>query len=168
VILEAQFCTPGPHGLERPAAKWKSKRESSRRRRSVIAFDLECPKGHRFEGWFNNLQSFEEQNAGKLVSCPVCGDTRVKRVLSPVAVKGSDSPSIDYHRLAKEVVDYIHRSFEDVGTHFTREALKMHYGVTEKRNIRGSATHDEEKVLREEKIEFFKIPGTGLEGKKKN
>lgn len=134
----------------------------------MIAFDLECSNGHRFEGWFNNLQSFEQQSSGKLVSCPVCSDTRVKRVLSPVAVKSSDPPSIDYHRLAKEVVDYIHRNFDDVGTHFAQEALKMHYGVAEKRNIRGSATGEEEKMLKEEKIEFFKIPGAGSEGKKKN
>lgn len=132
----------------------------------MIAFDLECSKGHRFEGWFNNLHSFEEQRARKLVSCPICSDTRVKKILSPVAVKSSESPSIDYHRLAKEIVDYIHRDFDDVGTHFAQEALKIHYGVTEKRNIRGSATGEEEKMLREEKVEFFKIPGP--ERKNKN
>lgn len=134
----------------------------------MIAFDLECSKGHRFEGWFNNLHSFEQQSAKELISCPICNETRVKRVLSPVAVKSSDQPSIDYHRLAKEIVDYIHRNFEDVGTHFAKEALKMHYGVTDKRNIRGSATDQEEKMLKEEKIEFFKLPGPGPEGKKKN
>ncbi len=133
----------------------------------VIAFDLECSRGHRFEGWFNNLHSFEQQSAKKLVSCPICNDTRVKRVLSAVALKSSDQPSIDYHRLAKEIVDYIHRNFEDVGTHFAKEALKMHYGVTEKRNIRGSASMEEEKILREEKIEFFKLPAPNPEGRKK-
>jgi len=47
-----------------------------------------------------------------------------------------------------------------VGTEFTKEALKMHYGVTDKRNIRGSATAGEEEVLKEEGIKFFKFPLT--------
>ena len=143
----------------------------------MIAFDLECSNGHQFEGWFNNLLSFEQQSAKKLVSCPLCNSTRVKRVLSPIAVKSGsreeekekrETGSIDYHRLAKEIVDYIHRSFDDVGTHFAREALKIHYGVAEKRNIRGSATSEEEKMLRQEKIDFFKLPLPKPEGKKKN
>ncbi|MGD9072079.1 MAG: DUF1178 family protein, partial [Desulfobacterales bacterium] len=41
---------------------------------------------------------------------------------------------------------------------FTKEALKMHYGVTEQRNIRGTSSPEEEKILKEEGIEFIKIP----------
>ena len=69
-----------------------------------------------------------------------------------------DKQPTDVSRLAREVVDYIQESFEDVGTKFAAEALKIHYGVAEKRNIRGSATVDEEKTLKDEGVEFFKIP----------
>jgi len=130
----------------------------------MIAFDMECSEGHVFEGWFDNLQAFEEQNNRDMIECPYCGDTRIRRILSPVNVRKSnsvntaESTSIDYKKLAKEVVDYIQTSFEDVGTGFSAEALKMHYGVTEKRNIRGSATLEEEKTLKEEGIDFFKVP----------
>ena len=131
----------------------------------MIVFDLECPNGHLFEGWFDSSESFEEQNSKGLVSCPYCDDTNIRRVLSPVAVKRSNlrqknvpEPAIDYQRLAKEVVDYIKKNSEDVGTKFAAEALKMHYGVSEKRNIRGSTTPDEEKLLKEEGIDFFKFP----------
>ena len=130
----------------------------------MIVFDLECASGHRFEGWFHNSASFEEQTRRKLVSCPVCEDTRVRRVLSPVLTKtnrpevASAPESIDYRRLAKEIVDYVNRNFEDVGTNFAKEALRMHYGVSERKNIKGSATWDEEKMLKEEQIEFFKLP----------
>jgi hypothetical protein len=141
----------------------------------MIAFDLECSRGHVFEGWFQNNHSFEEQNARKLVSCPFCNDTHIRRIISPVAMKGSsrdetekNAAIIDYPRLAREIVDYVNRNFEDVGHGFTKEALKMHYGVTEKRNIKGSATAEEEKLLREEKIEFFKIPFPKTEEDKKN
>ena len=131
----------------------------------MIVFDLECSRGHVFEGWFDSLESFEGQNSKGLVSCPVCNDTDIKKVISPIAVRKSHSANkqaapgpIDYQRLAKEVVDYIQNNFEDVGPKFSSEALKMHYGVADKRNIRGSATAEEEKTLKEEGIEFFKVP----------
>jgi hypothetical protein len=55
-------------------------------------------------------------------------------------------------------VEYINEEFEDMGTDFTNEALKMHYGVAEERNIRGTATESEEKLLKDEGIKFFKFP----------
>ena len=70
--------------------------------------------------------------------------------------------------MAKEIVDYVERSFDDVGTDFAREALKMHYDVTEKRNIRGLATAQEEEVLREEGIGFFKVPIPNSDDREKN
>ncbi len=141
----------------------------------MIAFDLECSMGHSFEGWFHNSESFEEQKGKKLVSCPYCNDTKVKKILSPVVMKtasrkndGKETRPIDYQRLAKEIVDYINKNFEDVGSDFTKEALKMHYSVTEKRNIKGSATGDEEKVLEDEGIEFFKVPSPKVDDDEKN
>lgn len=141
----------------------------------MIAFDLECSKGHMFEGWFNNTPSFEEQNTKKLISCPSCNDTRIRKVISPVAMKTSSKPDEnkdagvpDYRRLAREVVDYFNKNFDDVGPNFTKEALKIHYGVTEKRNIKGSATDVEEKMLKEEGVEFFKVPIPKIDDDKKN
>ncbi len=140
----------------------------------MIVFDLECSHGHRFEGWFNNTASFEEQSLKKLVACPICGDTQGRRVLSPVATKTTrpepeGAPDrIDYQRLAKEIVNYVNTHFEDVGSNFAKEALKMHYGVNEKKNIKGSATAAEEKMLRDEKIEFFKLPIPRTDEDKKN
>jgi len=140
----------------------------------LIVFDLECASGHRFEGWFHNSASFEEQARKKLVTCPVCEDTRVRRVLTPVATKlarpepQGPPDSIDYRKLAKEIVDYVNKNFEDVGSNFAKEALRMHYGVSEKKNIKGSATWEEEKMLRNEQIEFFKLPIPKTEDDKNN
>jgi hypothetical protein len=66
--------------------------------------------------------------------------------------------AINYQRLAKEVVEYIKNNSEDVGTRFAAEALKIHYGAAEKRSIRGSATEEEEKTLKEEGVAFLKVP----------
>ncbi len=144
----------------------------------MIVFDLECSQSHTFEGWFDSHEAFEDQLAKGLVSCPYCGDMDVKRVMSPVALKKSrpqpsekdsqQAPPIDYKRLAREIVEYVQKNFEDVGPRFAAEALKMHYGVTEKRNIMGSATQEEEKILKDEGIEFFKIPVPKKDPKKTN
>ncbi|HDZ23143.1 MAG: DUF1178 domain-containing protein [Thermoplasmata archaeon] len=141
----------------------------------MIVFDLECSQGHVFEGWFESLEAYEDQREGGLISCPYCDDARVKRILSPVAVKKAaparqdlQEAHIDYKRLAREVVEYVHQNFEDVGPQFTSEALKIHYGVSERRNIRGSATENEEKLLKEEGVEFFKLPVPSTDPKKKN
>ena len=141
----------------------------------MIAFDLQCSRGHMFEGWFDNLKSFEEQNAKNMINCPHCNDTDIKKILSPVAVKSSSEPDmekgigrIDYRKLAKELLDYIHKEFDDLGTDFAKEALKIHYGVTEERNIRGTATKAEEDLLKQEGVQFFKIPNLKKDDDKKN
>ena len=130
----------------------------------MIVFDLRCSNGHSFEGWFKDLESFNEQDSKGMITCPFCKNTDITRVLSPVAIKSSqveqkpEEVGLDYKKLAKHVVEYIKNNFDDVGTAFAKEALKMHYGVTKKRNIRGSATAGEEETLKEEGIKFFKIP----------
>ncbi len=141
----------------------------------MIVFDLKCSEGHIFEAWFNNTESFEEQKAKGMISCPYCSDNLVSKVISPVTTKTSSQPdtkreeeTIDYAKLAKEIVDYVDKNFDDVGTEFAKEALKMHYDVAEKRNIKGSATADEEKMLEDEGIEFFKLSIPKKDDEKKN
>jgi len=130
----------------------------------LIAFDLRCSNRHSFEGWFKELESFNEQNSKAMITCPFCKCTNITRVLSPVAFKRSqveEKPGEvepDYRKLAKGIMEYIKNNFDDVGADFSKEALKMHYGVSKKRNIRGSATAEEEGILKEEGIQFFKIP----------
>jgi len=132
----------------------------------MIAFDLQCSKGHIFEGWFDNLESYEKQNVKKMIICPRCNDTKIRKMLSPVtAIKAApiqnpvqNDKDIDYKKLAREMVNYINSEFEDLGSDFAKEALKIHYGISEERNIRGFATENEENTLKEEGIQFFKIP----------
>ena len=131
----------------------------------MIAFDLLCANGHTFEGWFDNLESFEKQDSENMIICPLCESTEIKKILSPVAMKSSSRSSqknndlpIDYQKLAVEMLNYIQNEFEDIGPDFTREALKIHYGASEARNIRGTATKDEEQILEEEGVPFVKFP----------
>ena len=130
----------------------------------MIAFDLQCANGHTFEGWFEDSNSYEKQKKQDLISCPICNTVEVFKILSPVAIKKSDSQTnalSDQAQLAafgKQIVDYVENNFDDVGCEFSKEALKMHYGVTEPRNIRGVSTPEEEKTLNKEGIQYFKFP----------
>lgn len=141
-------------------------------------FDLQCANGHVFEGWFKNENDFVAQKDKGLLTCPVCDTTQVFKILSPFAIKkscGSDRGSLAHaDLLAKQMPDtgfmadftrkvskYIEKNFDDVGCDFAKEAVKIHYGVSEPRNIRGVSTPEEDKMLQEEGVNFVKIPLPG-------
>ena len=130
----------------------------------MIAYDLQCSQGHTFEGWFDDEEAFKSQQEKGLVSCPVCNDAAVIRIPSTFAIRaagGSAGPSHGSRALAaiqQNIIAFVKDNFDDVGSDFAREALKIHYGVSEPRNIRGVSTSQEEKILQEEGIEFLKFP----------
>ncbi len=131
----------------------------------MIIFDLKCNNGHKFDGWFKDRQSFIEQNLQKLVSCPVCSSCSIEIVPSSVAIMSKDARStgkmekeISPLKALKALQQYIDKNFEDVGNNFAEVALKIHYGEEESRNIRGTTTSQEEKNLKEEGVDFIKIP----------
>jgi hypothetical protein len=133
----------------------------------MIAYDLQCPAGHRFEGWFEDSKAFERQQRKALIACPVCGDTDVTRLPSTFAIKGvkhsaalpvKARPLSEQEIMARAVMHFVENNFDNVGTDFAKEALKIHYGVVEPRNIRGVSTSQEEETLRQEGVEFIKVP----------
>ena len=131
----------------------------------MIAYDLQCGNGHRFEGWFEDSKAFDRQKKQGLVSCPICEDTAVNKMPSTFSIKGASGvPALrgagqeDLMALGKQILDYVEKNFDNVGADFAQEALKMHYGVTEPRNIRGVSTPQEEQTLKSEGIHFMKFP----------
>ncbi len=131
----------------------------------MIVFDLKCANEHVFEAWFKDSKAFNEQKEQGILECPVCGDRHIEKALSPIKVKRSSSAMGDgtisqeaVARLVETFYQKIVATSEDVGTRFAAEALKMHYGVTEPRSIRGVATKEEEEMLRDEGVDFFRIP----------
>ena len=143
----------------------------------MIVFDLVCEKGHKFEAWFKDSKTFQEQKEKGFLECPFCGSNNVKKALSPIKYNKSTGPSKipdsvpnqqEMFQALKRAYSKILENTEDVGDKFAQEALKMHYGVAEPRNIRGVATKDEEDMLREEGIQFFKVPVMEKKDKKEN
>lgn len=141
----------------------------------MIVFDLACICGFEFEGWFQNHADFCRQLESGLLECPVCDSHKITRLLSPVATRHSGSheksgiqvqksphSETDLAALAQAALrfvgEYVKNNFEDVGSRLSEEALKIHYGVSPARNIRGVATPAEEKTLESEGIELLKVP----------
>ena len=131
----------------------------------MIVFDLQCINGHTFEGWFDDGESFELQQEQGEILCPVCETSAVDRKLSPIAVRTSQGSAARARArqealldLSTRVSEFIEKNFENVGTNFTREALKMHYGTTEPKNIMGTTTKEDDKILEKEGIETIKLP----------
>ena len=132
----------------------------------MIIYDLKCRKNHKFEGWFKDRSAFEEQNERNLVVCPVCGEAGVEVVPSSVAVMGREM-KISKKNLSRELSpikalqqfsEYIEKNFDDVGQRFAEVARRIHHGEEEARNIKGTTTRQEEETLREEGVQFFKVP----------
>ena len=132
----------------------------------MIIYDLKCEKGHTFEGWFKDQQTWTLQNSQKLVSCPVCNSSNIEMIPSSITIMGKNSRAagklqekeISEAKALRILHQYIDNNFENVGNKFAEIALKIHYGDEEKRNIKGTSTPQEEENLKEEGVQFIKVP----------
>jgi len=138
----------------------------------VIKYRLRCTFAHEFETWFASSDSYEAQAAERKVCCPHCGDREVvKAIMAPnVAVRDRAKHDVpdDTSQVANlrpqmvEVLREVRRTLvaaaEDVGARFPEEARKIHYGETESRGIRGTASSDEVRTLLDEGITILTLP----------
>jgi hypothetical protein len=135
--------------------------------------DLQCAQQHVFEGWFVSEDDFQSQCTDLLIECPLCGDTRISKRLSaprlnlgshaqpksdvlPVAPTKTES-AMTLQEIWLAAVHHVMSTTDDVGSDFTREARRIHYGEVPERAIRGSATHAQTEELIEEGIAVIPI-----------
>ena len=155
---------------------------------AMIVFNLRCGSDHVFEAWFKDGASFDSQSVAGEVVCPACGDTNIaKAPMAPRLGKGvgkgrsasggeadqtSGPPADDGKTESGDKVElagrlreamgelraHVESSCDYVGPSFAEEARKIHYGETEKRNIYGEASSDEAESLKDEGVDFGRIP----------
>ena len=143
----------------------------------MIVFDLSCPDGHRFEGWFGSSEDFAGQKTRGLVTCPHCGSAEVaKAPMAPaVPAKGNQRASAPEPKkpmsggkippevrkameaLAKAQTKALESS-RWVGEDFAEESRAMHYGEKGLEAIHGKATLKEAKDLLDEGISVAPLP----------
>lgn len=127
----------------------------------MIILNLICDAGHKFEGWFASVESFDTQVRDTLVMCPHCDSHRVERLPSvPHVVRGvsENEPAPSETKALAALIDALAKASEDVGTRFPDEARRIHYAEVEPRSIRGQATLEEARELLEEGIPVLPIP----------
>ena len=137
--------------------------------------DLQCSRQHVFEGWFASEDDFTHQRSSGLLTCPLCNDSTVIKMLSaprlnlgaarpaepeknltPETPQVNEvvSPSVEHELQAAwlKVARRIMAETDDVGPKFAEEARKIHYGEVPERGIRGQATPEQTQALIEEGI----------------
>ncbi len=133
----------------------------------MIIYDLKCDKQHKFEGWFKDLAAFEQQKAQKLITCPLCGSAEVAMVPSSIAVMGKSRElkerkasltDVSPMKMLEMVHDFVSKNFDDVGERFRRGGPEDPPRRGKQAQHPGVTTDKEEETLREEGVEFVKIP----------
>lgn len=154
----------------------------------MIVIDLECTRGHRFEGWFRSAEDFAKQQASTQLSCPQCGDSELTRRPSAAYVStrrqagkneapapsadrqsrapgqaSNKTPAMSVEGLKQQLLGWMAANSEDVGHQFSAEVRRIHYGEAAERAIRGVATADECEALRDEGIDVLQLPNIKAE-----
>jgi hypothetical protein len=135
----------------------------------MIVFELICTDRHRFEGWFASADDFESQKAHGLLSCPVCSDSGIEKLLTAKIGKPDAEPAAERTVAAvpartdkphplNELIDYVLLNTENVGEDFPAEARRIHCKQVPPRSIRGVATVKETRDLLEEGIAVMPLP----------
>ena len=152
----------------------------------MIHYQLQCGKGHQFDGWFKDSATFDVQAGKGLIECPACGAVEVSRAMMAPAVakRGAERPhpvppspeppvpapaSPRLGDVARPMPDQVRAALQrlraevearcdHVGERFAEEALRIHRGESEARAIYGDATQEEAEQLAEEGVSFARIP----------
>ncbi len=131
----------------------------------MIKYQLQCDKDHDFAGWFRSSDAFDTQVKRKLIDCPTCGSTKVRKALMAPNVstskKKTDITPAARDEIAKamrEVRRKVEENAEYVGPRFAEEARRIHYKETEEKGIYGEASLSEAEELADEGIDFLPLP----------
>jgi hypothetical protein len=93
----------------------------------MIVFDLQCGNAHVFEAWFGSSADFDSQQRRKLIGCPLCDDTSVKKaVMAPnVAAKGNQKSTAVMVKQEEDVTPVAHAPAMTEGAMPTASDMKQ-------------------------------------------
>ncbi len=144
----------------------------------MIRYRLRCDSGHEFEAWFPSSSGYDAQAERGLLSCAVCGASKVEKALMApnVAKQAEDlragAPALPasvklplaaqlpppLREMLKKIREHVRENSDYVGDKFAEEARRIHYDEAEARGIYGEATMAEARELFEEGIEVHPLP----------
>ena len=138
----------------------------------MIRYSLRCENTHEFESWFQSASAYDSlQDAGQ-ISCPVCGNGAVEKLLmapnvrparsaaaeAPPARPNLAEPNSEIEQAMAALKAQIEANSEYVGVNFVAEARKMHAGSAPERSIYGEAKPEEARKLIEDGVPVAPLP----------
>ena len=128
----------------------------------MAKYNLLCTNDHTFEGWFASEKDYLQQKRKKMIACPMCDDTQIRRaLLAPnISKKSSAKGSTAFFNgraAVKHLRSWISQNCENVGDRFATECRKAEAGERDD-HIYGTATDKEIKELHNEGIGVIEVP----------
>ena len=142
-----------------------------------------CSDKNEFDGWFQNIEAFENQMSTGLINCPICGSHNIIKLLATPNVKkvksqNSKNVKIENDTIAsnseknflgnenkknittilRTIKKEIQKNSTFVGDEFVSKARSMKEGEITERSIHGHGTKKEIQELRDEGIDVINIP----------
>ena len=144
-----------------------------------------CSKKNNFDGWFQNIEAYQNQKSRGLIICPLCGSSEIIKLLTAPSFRLSKlkSPELevekkvvveesrtknftssnnvnDFSILLRAIKKEIKKNSEFVGNNFVKEVRSMKIDKTTQRAIYGHGTKKEIEELKEEGINILNLPWT--------
>ena len=139
-----------------------------------------CSENCEFDGWFQNIEAYENQRLSGLINCPICGSDNIIKLLATPNVRKSKpkiSKNIEVQNdtevsnseksylgnknittILRTIKKEIQKNSTFVGDKFVSKARSMKEGKIKERSIHGYGTNKEIQELRDDGIDVVNIP----------
>lgn len=122
----------------------------------MIKYTLDCPKGHRFESWFQSGPAYDDLHGRGLVTCPDCGSANVtKAIMAPSVTTAKRAEVAEKLQALRAEVE---ANSDYVGKDFAHQARAMHLGDAPERAIYGEAKLEDAKALIDDGVPIMPLP----------
>ena len=153
----------------------------------MIKYKLKCKSKYcleekGFDGWFQNMDAFDNQKTQGLVNCPICGSDKVVKSLTTPSLKTTKNRYVEDKKnknnstsvvedgilnsenlrnvstILRTIKKEIQKNSTFVGNGFVSQVRSMKEGKIKEKPIHGHGTDREIQDLRDEGIEVANIP----------
>ena len=149
----------------------------------MIKYKLKCKSDccaveKEFDGWFQNIDSYEKQKNQGLINCPVCGGDKVVKLLTTPNLKITHNKKLENNNkyptesnsilandhlknistILRTIKKEIQKNSTFVGDEFVSKVRSMKEGKIIEKPIHGHGTHKEIQELRDDGIDVINIP----------
>ena len=153
----------------------------------MIKYKLKCKSDYcagekEFDGWFQNIDSYEKQKNQGLINCPVCGGDKVVKLLTTPNLKTTTNNKLEdvnninnkapiesnsllandnlkqISTILRTIKKEIQKNSTFVGDEFVSKVRSMKEGKIIEKPIHGHGTHKEIQELRDDGIDVVNVP----------